>query len=364
MQLLIISFILSLIITILMVRYKRIHLPISGDTNLSAPQKFHKQIVPRIGGAGIFLSLLITSLISYHILDRQKGLMLLSLCFCCSPCFITGLLEDLSKKGYIKIRFISTLITGLLGITLLNGTVIRIDLPAIDWLLNIWLISIIFTITAVSGLTNAYNIIDGFNGLASMIATITLLGIGYIAFKVDDLILSSMCLTLIGSILGFFTLNYPRGLIFLGDSGAYLIGSMVALLSILLVARNPIISPWFAFLVNIYPIFETLFTIWRRKILRGYNPSIADGVHFHTLVYRRITAKKRNFHKKKQKLHVRNSRTSHYFWVLSSLAVIPAIIWWHKTSVLQAFSLLFCISYLWIYKLIINFKTPRFIKKY
>ena len=80
--------------------------------------------------------------------------------------------------------------------------------------LSFGVIAIIFTVIAVKGLANAYNIIDGFNSLASMVAVISLLAIGYVAFKANDAVLASVCLIVIGAIGGFFIWNYPRGLIF------------------------------------------------------------------------------------------------------------------------------------------------------
>jgi UDP-GlcNAc:undecaprenyl-phosphate/decaprenyl-phosphate GlcNAc-1-phosphate transferase len=166
----------------------------------------------------------------------------------------------------------------------LNVLITKIQIPGVDWILSVGVIAIIFTVIAVTRLANAYNIIDGFNGLASMVAIISLLAIGYVAFKANDPVLTSTCLIVIGAIGGFFIWNYPRGLIFLSGGGAYLI----ATLSILLVIRNQSVSPWFALLVNAYPIFETLFTIWRRKVDQGKNPSLPDGAHFHSLIYRRV----------------------------------------------------------------------------
>jgi UDP-N-acetylmuramyl pentapeptide phosphotransferase/UDP-N-acetylglucosamine-1-phosphate transferase len=63
---------------------------------------------------------------------------------------------------------------------------------------------------------------------------------------------------------------------------------LIAPLSILLVNRNQCASPWFALLMNSYPIFETLFTIWRRKVHQGKNLGLPDGAHFHSLIYRRV----------------------------------------------------------------------------
>ncbi len=351
-----------MIVTLLLVITKNFHQKITGDNFLSGPQKFHKDSVPRIGGVGIFLSLILTSVILQINLNNELSNLLISLCWCCSPGFIGGLMEDLTKNGDIKIRLLSTMITGLLSFYILDTLVVQVNLPGIDFLLTIGLFSVIFSVIAVAGLTNAYNFIDGFNGLASMVAIITLLAICCVAYRVGDSTISLASLICVGAIFGFFIWNYPRGLIFLGDCGAYLIGSLVGILSILLLARNKDISPWFCFLVNIYPVFETLFSIWRRAILRGRSAGSPDGIHFHSLIYRRVISKDSGA-KKTHFLRNTNARTSHYLWILTLLAVIPAVIWYEKTWVLQVLSLLFCLTYSWIYHSIINFKTLKLIKK-
>jgi UDP-N-acetylmuramyl pentapeptide phosphotransferase/UDP-N-acetylglucosamine-1-phosphate transferase len=272
-----------------------------------------------------------------------------------------GLLEDLTKKVGVKARLLATALSALLAGYFLNVWVTYIQVPGIDWLLSISVISVIFTVIAITGLANAYNIIDGFNGLASMVAIISLLAIGYVAFRANDLVLASTCLIIIGAIGGFFIWNYPRGLIFLGDGGAYLIGFFIATLSILLIHRNPSVSPWFALLVNAYPIFETLFTIWRRKVHQGKNPGLPDGAHFHSLIYRRLIRWAEVHESKETASYAKNAKTSPYLWLLSSLAVFPAIIWWQTTWILQAFALLFCISYIWVYNAVVKFKTPKII---
>jgi UDP-N-acetylmuramyl pentapeptide phosphotransferase/UDP-N-acetylglucosamine-1-phosphate transferase len=223
--------------------------------------------------------------------------------------------------------------------------------------LSIPFVAIVFTILAVTGLSNAYNIIDGFNGLSSMVGIITLLGLAYVSFVVGDTLITYLSLMMASSIMGFFIWNYPRGLIFLGDGGAYLIGFWIALMSVLLVARHAQISPWFALLINAYPILETLFTIYRRQIHQGKSPGQPDGIHFHTLIYRRILNP--TSAKNKNDLFSANAKTSPYLWVLSSFAVVPAILWWHSTMILIIFVVVFTISYLWIYKKVVSFRTPR-----
>jgi UDP-N-acetylmuramyl pentapeptide phosphotransferase/UDP-N-acetylglucosamine-1-phosphate transferase len=361
MEFLILAFFVSLIITIGLIRYQHLHETISGDHDLSGPQKFHTHAVPRIGGIGIYLALLVSS-ISAYLLNHERGVFLLQLSLCALPAFAIGLLEDLTKKIGIKVRLLATTSSALLGGYYLNIWIGNIQVPGVDWLLSIGVIAVIFTIVAVAGLANAYNIIDGFNGLASMVGIISLLAIGYVAFKTQDNVLAFSCLIVIGAIGGFFVWNYPKGLIFLGDGGAYLIGYLIAALSILLVIRNPAVSPWFALLVNGYPIFETLFTIWRRKVHQGKNPGLPDGAHFHSLIYRRLIRWAEVYESKETASYSKNAKTSPYLWLLSSLAIFPALIWWQTTWILQCFALLFCITYVWIYNAVVKFKTPSFFK--
>jgi UDP-N-acetylmuramyl pentapeptide phosphotransferase/UDP-N-acetylglucosamine-1-phosphate transferase len=74
----------------------------------------------------------------------------------------------------------------------------------------------------------AFNIIDGYNGLSSMVAVIILAGIAYVAFQVEDHAIMIAALAMIGALAGSLVLNYPRGLFFLGDGGAFLIGFWIA----------------------------------------------------------------------------------------------------------------------------------------
>jgi UDP-N-acetylmuramyl pentapeptide phosphotransferase/UDP-N-acetylglucosamine-1-phosphate transferase len=95
-------------------------------------------------------------------------------------------------------------------------------------------------------------------------------------------------LAMIGALVGFLVWNYPGGKIFLGDGGAYLLGFWLGEMSVLLVVRHPEISPWFPMLVLVYPIFETLYSMYRRKIVGGLPPGQPDSMHLHQMIYRRF----------------------------------------------------------------------------
>ena len=356
---LLIAFLVSTLTTLLIIRYQHLHAHLSSD-HQNGPQKFHSKQTPRVGGIGIFLALIIAAL--YHFFTNVPEYPIkFWVLLCCLPVFNIGLTEDITKKIGVKLRLFFTALGAALAIWLLKISITSIDIPGIDYLLGITIISSCFTVLAITGLANAYNIIDGFNGLASMVAIVTLLAIAYVGLKVADLTIVSMALVLVGAIAGFFIWNYPRGLIFLGDGGAYLIGFYIAILSILLVQRHHEVSPWFALLINAYPIFETLFTIWRRKVHQGKNPGLPDGAHFHSIIYRRII-RWAEVSNENNTSFSRNARTSPYLWLLSTLAIFPAVLWWNYTWVLEGFALIFCITYVWLYRALVKFKTPSWLK--
>ena len=116
--------------------------------------------------------------------------------------------------------------------------ILRTDIPGVDHLI-VWMpAAIALTLLCVTGVANAINIIDGFNGLASMCVMMMLLGIAYVAFQTGDQFVVTAALIAAGAVLGFFVWNFPAGLIFLGDGGAYCIGFLLAELSVLLIGRQ------------------------------------------------------------------------------------------------------------------------------
>lgn len=349
------AFFTTFLATIVIIRTQKLHGVISGDKDFEGPQKFHTAVVPRIGGIAIGLGLFASIAINYQ--NGADGIQKILMFFCAIPAFGIGLTEDLTKKISVSTRLIITAFGATLATIFLNAKITGVDIPILDWAFSVPAISIIFTVFAITGLANAYNIIDGFNGLSSMVGIITLLALGYIGIKFNDPLIYFLSFSMASAILGFFLLNYPRGLIFLGDGGAYLIGFWVATLSVLLANRHSEISPWFPLMVNAYPIIETLFTVYRRKFHQGKSPGHPDGIHFHSLIFRRILNRTRIY--TELDWFNANSRTAPYLWVLSTLAIIPATIFWQSTPKLIAFFFMFIFFYIWLYKKMVTFATPK-----
>ena len=117
------------------------------------------------------------------------------------------------------------------------------------------------------------------------------LAIAYLGYQNDDILVLQIALLFAASVAGFFVVNFPRGLLFLGDGGAYLNGYILGALAILLVERNEQITPLVLLVIFAYPIIELLFSICRKSFRKGHRPDQPDKVHFHMLVYRSYARK-------------------------------------------------------------------------
>ena len=353
-----VSFLSCALLTLLVIKTARKHgLGLDGD--FTGVQKNHTHAVARIGGIPIFLAVVVASGLSI-LRQPQMAAWLATLIACASLAMAGGIAEDSPGKVSPSRRLFLTMLAAGLGYWLLDAGIGRLDLPwTVVPLESIWIV-LPLTLMAVAGVANAINIIDGFNGLAGVISIFMLLSLSYVALQVGDMFVLVAALIVAGATAGFLIWNYPVGLIFLGDGGAYFLGFLLGELALLLVMRNPAVSTWYAALLLIYPAFETIFSAYRRMFVRGKSPTLPDGIHLHSLIFRRIvqwTVGPREA----RALMKRNARTSPYLWLISLLAVIPATVFWESTSALMVFCLLFIISYLWLYGRIVRFKSPRWL---
>jgi UDP-N-acetylmuramyl pentapeptide phosphotransferase/UDP-N-acetylglucosamine-1-phosphate transferase len=352
------SFAISAGLTLWVVRSSRSHGRFSADHDLSGPQKFHAPPVQRVGGLGIFGALLLVALGMAWWRNDASSRLALMLLACGLPAVVAGLVEDLTKRVSPSARLLATAASASMAVWLLDASVIRTDLPGVDWIAGTAVGAALLAVLTVAGIANAVNIIDGFNGLASMCVLMMLVAITYVAYQVGDTALMTAGLIGAGALLGFFVWNYPAGLIFLGDGGAYFLGFYLAELGILLVHRNPGVSPLFPLLLAIYPVFETLFSMYRRKFVRGRAFSMPDGVHLHSLIYRRVLRWAIGSQDARTMTR-RNSMTAPYLWMLCMMAVGPSLLFWDDSRILGAFILVFGVTYVVLYAKIVRFKAPR-----
>lgn len=353
-----ISFIVALIVTWGIVRLSHKNRKML-DFDLHGVQKIHAFPVARIGGLGIFVGA-VAGCIGLCMRSPATGIWVATLLFSGLAAFGCGIVEDYTKDVSPRRRLFFTMVAASVAYFLLDASIVRFDIPLIDAGLAIAAISFPLTIFAIAGVANAVNIIDGFNGLAGAVTMFMFVSLSYVAFQVNDMYVMSASLVMVGAIAGFFIWNYPHGLIFMGDGGAYFIGFMLAELAVLLVARNSSVSAWYAILLLIYPVVETIFSIYRRKFVRGVSPGLPDGVHLHMLIFKRLvryTIGARDA----RAITRRNSLTSPYLWLLSLMAVIPATLLWANTVALGLLCFVFVATYVWLYAQIVRFNVPNWL---
>lgn len=350
----------SFLICGLIILSERWHGRYSHDAVNSGPQKFHAIAVPRIGGLGIACAIgtIILGLDSAGLLSTSTAGGYALLALAAVPAFAGGLAEDLTKKVGVLARLLLTMTSGVLASLLIGATLNRLDVPGLDALLQHWpLFAIAFTAFAVGGVANAINIIDGYHGLVGGYSIIVLAALAWVSAQVGDQVVLVASLTMLGAMAGFLVWNWPKGRIFLGDGGAYLLGFWLAELGVLLVVRNPQVSPWFPLVLMAYPIWETLFSMYRRKILRGHSAGHPDALHLHQLIYQRLARIAVGSQIPADQTR-RNSGVAPYVWLGAALFTAPAITLWHSTPWLLGLASLFVVSYVWLYLRLACWHTP------
>ena len=351
-----IAFIISVGVVLLILGSNKYHYHFTHDHDLSGIQKYHTQPTPRIGGIAIFLGFIFAILISTTqttiSLKYDIG-MILSL----SIVFFAGILEDLTKRITPFQRMLMFLVAALIAIYVTQSLLI-ITYADVAWLdhamMSYPIIGLGLSLFCAIGLANAYNIIDGYNGLSATVAIINLLSLAVLAYIIQDITTARIAYAMLGSVAGFLVFNYPRGRIFLGDGGAYLLGFSIALLSIYIIHTNlGFISPYAVLLFAVYPITEIGFSIYRRKLLLKTHGMKADNMHLHQLIYHRcipIMAKNKN------------ARVMPLMLPFILPQIILGLIFYKSTPICLLLILAFIIFYVVSYFKIVRFKTFSFLK--
>ena len=254
------------------------------DQDFLKPQAFHKAATGRAGGLAGIISLNIFFIIYYLIYSK----ILFEYLFLCNLMFIVGFLDDLkikispSKRLVLMIIFLFALIYSI-PIKILN-----IDIPFINILLNNEIFSSLFVLLCFLFIINGANLIDGFNGLLSINLIIINSILIYINLNSGNIEFTIFIIGQIIILLSFLLFNFPKAKIFLGDSGAYLFGSLTALNAIITNNLNPNYSSFFFCIILFYLFFEVFFSFFR-KIIQKKSPIHPDNKHLHMLTFKKIS---------------------------------------------------------------------------
>tara|TARA_B100000676_G_C17768419_1_gene675380 strand:- start:81 stop:731 length:651 start_codon:yes stop_codon:yes gene_type:complete len=212
------------------------------------------------------------------------------------------------------------------------------------------LFSTAFTLLCLLFIINGANLIDGFNGLL----TIHLLLINFILFFINlnngNETLTTIITAQIVILVTFLLFNFPRAKMFLGDSGSYLLGSLVALNIINTNNLNPQISSFFFCILLFYLFFEVFFSFFRKLLLRK-SPLKPDKQHLHMLIY--------EFLSKSGKFKDSNYLNSVVINLVYIFLILPAIFFQDNGLICKYWFFSLLILYIVFYSLLYSFAKKQ-----
>jgi len=277
-------FLVSMLVCGFLIAAKNLYLHrILRRKDTHAVQSTHSTPTPRTGGAALGIGIVV----GYVIVPESIREIYFPFAISLIPIFVIGLAEDMGYHVRPFWRLATTILSSAAAAFLLNAWIGRVDLPGIDSLISLAPAGILFTIVIASGVTHAFNLIDGLNGLCAGTGILTAIGLTAISHLADMPVLAMVSMTIAAALAGFLVFNFPWGKIFLGDSGAYMLGHCLVWCAIILMAWAPDVAPWAVFLVFFWPIADMLFAIYRR--LKKRKPiGQPDRLHYHQLMLRML----------------------------------------------------------------------------
>ena len=240
-------------------------------------RRMHDHPIPRMGGLAIFLGFVFAMLLMVPLDTEKKGMLLGAVII-----VVLGIFDDiyaLPAKPKFVVQIVAALIAVMAGnrIEVLSNP--NIFSPDPVWKLGA--LSIPITVIWIVAITNAVNLIDGLDGLACGVSTISAATMLVIALRVSELDVAVMMAALAGACIGFLPYNFNPAKIFMGDTGATFLGFIMATVSVEgMFKLYNIISFVVPFLMLGLPIFDVCFAVVRR-VSHGKSPMEPDRGHVH-----------------------------------------------------------------------------------
>ena len=240
-------------------------------------RRMHHHPIPRMGGLAIFLGFLLSALIFVPMDQANRGMLLGAVVI-----VILGIFDDIYALPALPKLLVQI---GAALIAVLHGNVIEVlsnpNLFSENPYWNLGSLAIPLSVIWIVAITNAVNLIDGLDGLAVGVATISSLTMLVIAMLVSEGMVALMMAALAGGCIGFMPYNMNPAKIFMGDTGSTFLGFILAVVSIQgLFKFYTIISFAVPFLMLGLPLFDTCFAILRR-LSKGQSPMAPDRSHVH-----------------------------------------------------------------------------------
>ncbi|MGB7188004.1 MAG: MraY family glycosyltransferase [Candidatus Acidiferrales bacterium] len=281
-----VTFVVSLLFSLVLTRYVR-NLAI-GRGWVAPPlqdRDLHVIPLPRLGGISIFLSFVIGIAVALLAGVRFPGLAvstsirtLLTILVPGTLIFLLGIYDDIHSVGpYTKF-----VVQGVAAVMLFAGGLRILNLPVLFGARHLaWPLGLPITVLWVIGITNAFNLIDGLDGLAAGSALFSTLVVFVVALFNGSSLVSLLTIALAGAILGFLRFNFNPATIFLGDCGSLFIGFMLSALALAGAEKSPtVIAVAIPIVCLGLPILETTLSVLRR-LISGRPVFTADREHIH-----------------------------------------------------------------------------------
>ena len=240
----------------------------------------HTNLTPRLGGMAIFAGFMSAVTIFGTVTPQIQRLLASTLIL-----FFIGLKDDISSVSAFKKFFVQILATGIvmfLGDVKVNDFQGFLGMNHIDDG-----IAYGFTFLVIVGLINAFNLIDGLDGLAGTLILINSAAFGYFFFRFGGVAYEPFALLafcLMGGILGFLRYNFHKAIIFMGDTGSLVCGMIVSVMAIEFVQMKAVESaPSIAVAILIIPVFDTA-RVFAIRIMNGKSPFSPDKNHVHHIL--------------------------------------------------------------------------------
>lgn len=240
-------------------------------------RRMHKRPIPRMGGLAIFFGFLLSTLLFVPLKTHWRGMLLGAVII-----VVLGIFDDiyaLPAKPKFLVQILAALVAVYMGnrIEILSNPNLFSSDPY--WTLGV--LSIPISVLWIVGVTNAVNLIDGLDGLACGVSTISSMSMLVIALTVSEPDVAFLMAALAGGCIGFLPYNLNPAKIFMGDTGSTFLGFVLATVSVQgLFKSYAIISFVVPFLMLGLPIFDTCFAILRR-VAHGQSPMSPDRGHIH-----------------------------------------------------------------------------------
>ena len=241
----------------------------------------HTGVIPRIGGLGIVMGFALTYLLCFIYLDDQdnKSLIHYGIFVGAAASFLLGFIDDFHPLG-AKVKFLAQIIIGVMAYQF-GLSIDRVAIPFTDVVLQFGFFSMWLTVIWIVAIMNLINLIDGLDGLAGGIGLLLMGLLAFLAYESGGAISFVLALGMVGAIFGFLFHNFPPAKVYMGDSGAYLIGFVIAALSLINSEKGTILAALIAPVMALaLPIADVAFAMLRRGI-NGLPIFRPDRGHIH-----------------------------------------------------------------------------------